>query len=52
MPAHFWRPPAGAGPGLILVHEIFGVSEYIQARGRDLAERLRGLRSGDLLAAR
>ncbi len=37
IPAHLWRPAAGVGPGLILVHEIFGVSEYIQARGRDLA---------------
>ncbi len=37
MPAQLWRPPAGIGPGLVLVHEIFGISDYIQARGRDLA---------------
>ena len=37
MPAQLWRPAAGIGPGLVLVHEIFGISDYIQARGRDLA---------------
>ena len=38
MPAHLWSPPAGAGPALVLVQEIFGVSSYIRDRGRDLAE--------------
>ena len=37
MPAQLWRPAAGIGPGVLLVHEIFGISDYIQARGRDLA---------------
>jgi carboxymethylenebutenolidase len=38
MPAHLWRPPAGSGPGLVLVQEIFGVSDYIRQRAADLAE--------------
>ena len=38
MPAHLWLPPAGSGPALVLVQEIFGVSSYIRDRGRDLAE--------------
>jgi len=37
MPAHLWLPPSGAGPGLVLLQEIFGVSDYIQRRGADLA---------------
>ena len=37
MPAHLWQPPGETGPGLVLVQEIFGVSRYIQDRGRDLA---------------
>lgn len=37
MPAHLWRPPAGQGPGLVLVQEIFGVSDYIRSRAADLA---------------
>ncbi|PFG38856.1 carboxymethylenebutenolidase [Georgenia soli] len=37
MPAHLWLPPSGSGPGLVLLQEIFGVSEYIRARGADLA---------------
>jgi carboxymethylenebutenolidase len=37
MPAHLWLPPAGTGPALVLVQEIFGVSSYIRDRGRDLA---------------
>ncbi|CAN5415583.1 dienelactone hydrolase family protein [soil metagenome] len=38
MPAHLWRPPSGSGPGLLLLQEIFGVSDYVQRRGADLAE--------------
>lgn len=38
MPVHLWRPATTTGPGLVLVQEIFGVSRYIQDRGRDLAE--------------
>ena len=37
MPAHLWRPAGGEGPGLVLVQEIFGVSDYVRARGADLA---------------
>jgi carboxymethylenebutenolidase len=37
MPAQLWRPAAGIGPGVVLVHEIFGITDYIRARGRDLA---------------
>ncbi|MEE6282487.1 dienelactone hydrolase family protein [Georgenia sp. MJ170] len=37
MPAHLWLPPAGTGPGLLLLQEIFGVSDYIQSRAQDLA---------------
>ncbi len=38
MPSHLWLPPGGTGPGLVLVQEIFGVSDYIRQRGADLAE--------------
>ena len=37
MPAHLWRPPAGSGPGVVVVQEIFGVSGYIARRSADLA---------------
>ncbi len=37
MPAYLWTPEAGTGPGLVLLQEIFGVSDYIQRRGADLA---------------
>ena len=37
MPAHVWEPAGGSGPGLLLLQEIFGVSEYIQQRAADLA---------------
>ncbi|MCA9635601.1 MAG: dienelactone hydrolase family protein [Myxococcales bacterium] len=33
---HLWTPPAGHGPGLLLIQEIFGVGPYIEA----VAERL------------
>jgi len=38
MPTHLWLPEAGAGPGLVLLQEIFGVSRYIARRGQDLAD--------------
>lgn len=38
MPAHLWLPPSGTGPGILLLQEIFGVSDYIRSRGADLAE--------------
>jgi len=37
MPSHLWLPPAGSGPGLLLLQEIFGVSDYIKQRAVDLA---------------
>jgi carboxymethylenebutenolidase len=36
MPLHVWVPPAGRGPGILLIHEIFGVGPYIRA----VADRL------------
>lgn len=38
MPAQLWLPSAGSGPGIVLVQEIFGVSDYIKARAQDLAD--------------
>jgi carboxymethylenebutenolidase len=32
-----WVPDAGAGPGLLLIQEIFGVGDYIRAVAQDLA---------------
>ena len=37
MPAHLWLPAGGSGPGILLVQEIFGVSDYIRSRASDLA---------------
>jgi carboxymethylenebutenolidase len=37
MPAFIARPPAGRGPGIVVLQEIFGVTEYIKQRTRDLA---------------
>jgi carboxymethylenebutenolidase len=38
MPSHLWLPPAGRGPGILLLQEIFGVSRYIEQRAQDLAD--------------
>jgi carboxymethylenebutenolidase len=38
MPAHLWRPSSRSGPGILLLQEIFGVSDYILRRGQDLAD--------------
>lgn len=38
MPARLWRPGSGSGPGILLLQEIFGVSEYIRRRAADLAD--------------
>jgi carboxymethylenebutenolidase len=38
MPAHLWRPASGTGPGILLLQEIFGVSDYIERRAQDLAD--------------
>ncbi|WP_433022685.1 dienelactone hydrolase family protein [Kribbella sp. CA-294648] len=37
IPTHVWEPAGGSGPGLLLLQEIFGVSDYIQQRALDLA---------------
>lgn len=37
--AHVALPAAGSGPGLVLLHEIFGVNDYVRAG----AQRLAGL---------
>lgn len=37
MPCYLWLPEAGTGPGLVMVQEIFGVSQYIRTRSSDLA---------------
>jgi carboxymethylenebutenolidase len=37
MPGFVARPTRGAGPGIVLLQEIFGITEYIQSRARDLA---------------
>ncbi|TCO18180.1 carboxymethylenebutenolidase [Kribbella steppae] len=36
MPVHEWNP-GGDGPGVLLLQEIFGVSDYIKQRAADLA---------------
>lgn len=38
MPAHLWLPGAGAGPGIVLLQEIFGISDYVRRRAQDLAD--------------
>ncbi len=38
MPAFVARPRSGSGPGLVVLQEIFGVTDYIKQRARDLAE--------------
>lgn len=37
MPALRFLPEPGSGPGIVLFQEIFGVTDYIQARAADLA---------------
>ncbi len=39
MPAHLWLPESGTGPGVLLLQEIFGVSDYIERRASDLADQ-------------
>jgi carboxymethylenebutenolidase len=38
MPAFLALPAIGSGPGLVLLQEIFGVTDYIKSRARDLAQ--------------
>jgi carboxymethylenebutenolidase len=37
MPAFVALPESGSGPGLVVLQEIFGVTDYIRSRARDLA---------------
>lgn len=37
LPVHRWLPPSGTGPGILLLQEIFGVSDYVRDRAADLA---------------
>ena len=37
MPVLRCLPPGGAGPGVVVVHEIFGLSDYVAQRCEDLA---------------
>jgi carboxymethylenebutenolidase len=37
MPVFAVRPASGSGPGLVMLQEIFGVTDYIKQRARDLA---------------
>ena len=36
--AHVAIPQAGSGPGMLLIHEIFGVNDYVRDSARRLAE--------------
>jgi carboxymethylenebutenolidase len=38
MGAHVALPAAGSGPGIVLLHEIYGVNDYIRDSARRLAE--------------
>ena len=38
MSAHVALPTAGSGPGIVLLHEIYGVNDYIRDSARRLAE--------------
>lgn len=38
IPAELFRPASGHGPGLVLVQEIFGRTDYLRARAQDLAD--------------
>jgi carboxymethylenebutenolidase len=37
MDVMIWAPQAGQGPGILLIQEIFGISDYIRAVAEDLA---------------
>jgi carboxymethylenebutenolidase len=38
MPAEAWLPPGETGPGIVVFHEIFGITDYLRRRCADLAE--------------
>jgi len=37
MPAFVFRPASDSGPGIVVLQEIFGVTDYIKQRARDIA---------------
>ena len=37
IPLPIWQPPAGTGPGIVLVQEIFGLDDYLRKVAADLA---------------
>src|SRR5438067_1981512 len=37
MPAFAALPSTGSGPGLVVLQEIFGITDYLKSRVRDLA---------------
>lgn len=37
LPLYRWLPPSGTGPGVLVLQEIFGISDYVRARAADLA---------------
>ncbi|WIY06768.1 dienelactone hydrolase family protein [Amycolatopsis mongoliensis] len=37
LPLPRWLPPAGRGPGLVLIQEIFGLDDYLRSVAADLA---------------
>jgi carboxymethylenebutenolidase len=38
LPADLHLPASGSGPGIVLFQEIFGVTDYVSSRARDLAD--------------
>ena len=38
MPAFLAMPESGRGPGIVILQEIFGITDYLKRRARDLAE--------------
>ena len=38
MPAYLAMPASGRGPGIVVLQEIFGITDYLKRRARDLAE--------------
>jgi len=38
LPIRRWLPTTGSGSGVLVLHEIFGVSPYVEARCADLAD--------------
>ncbi|GLZ33178.1 carboxymethylenebutenolidase [Lentzea sp. NBRC 105346] len=37
IPLPVWQPPAGTGPGIVLIQEIFGLDDYLRSVAADLA---------------